>query len=82
MTRTYILDSTTAVSCHKTYPYAFAQGTKCCQTNKDNNGRPLTIKSNSCAFDAYRNCPGSKCKDFKGLKNITLLQNILMDNTL
>ena len=57
----------TETDCPTTYRYAFRRGKYCCRTNKDTNGGTLTINSNSCQHDAYRPCPGTKCKTNGGI---------------
>ena len=51
------------IKCPATYRYAFKNGKYCCQTNKDYNGGQLTESSRGCQYNAYRKCPGCKCKD-------------------
>ena len=68
------LDTTEeVVKCPATYRYAFRNGKYCCQTNKDYNGGQLTESSMRCQYNAYRRCPGSKCKDYGGKHSIVYM---------
>ena len=56
----------TALPCPKSHPYAFKSGRYCCEHTTDKYGDLIEIESQSCRNDAYKRCPKSKCKHYKG----------------
>ena len=54
------------VPCPKTHPFAFRKGSYCCAYSTDKSGNGISASSRSCKNDAYRRCPKSKCKNYKG----------------
>lgn len=47
-------------TCPKTHKFAYTNGDWCCQTNKDEDGKPLKLSSTSCQYLAFKECPGKK----------------------
>lgn len=51
------------VPCPVTHPFAYHNGKWCCQTDKDCNGGKISSSSKCCQHSAYKQCPGTKCKN-------------------
>ena len=49
-------------SCPSTYPFAFANGKKCCKHDKDVDHRLISIGSSSCKNNGFINCPVDQCE--------------------
>ena len=56
--------------CPKTHAYAFRNGKYCCEHPQDKSGGTISIESQSCKNDAYRQCYQIKCKHFKGKNGV------------
>ena len=59
-------------NCPREYPYVFDNGVKCCKTDRDGHGHPLTRKSKTCALNRFTTCPGTKeftiCNNYLGIE--------------
>ena len=47
--------------CPKDFPFPFQYGTSCCKHAKDKQENPLSIRSQTCFYDAYRPCIKDGC---------------------
>ena len=63
--------------CPKTHGYAFRNGKYCCEHPQDKSGSTISIESQSCKNDAYRQCYKIKCKQLKNktskIFNLTMI---------